>query len=42
MKIIWIIRYADNTLASHYGTREEAFEIAEKNKQYYGGSYVII
>lgn len=41
-KTIWIIRFQDGTLASKYGTREEAGEIAERKKDLCGGGYIII
>lgn len=40
-KIIWIIRFADGTLASSYGTKERAREFAEAKKDLHGGDYVI-
>lgn len=39
---IWIIRFADGTLASHYGSRDSARVIAEGKKDLYGGDYIII
>lgn len=41
MKTIWIIRFADDTLESHYGTSESAESIAEKKKDLYGDNYII-
>lgn len=38
---IWIIRFADGTTGSCYGTREGAAEIADLRKDLYGGSYTI-
>ena len=38
---IWIIRFADYTLASCLGTYQQAMEKAEKIKDLYGGSYTI-
>lgn len=38
---IWIIRFADYTLASFLGTYQQAVEKAEENKDLYGGSYTI-
>lgn len=35
---IWIIRFADYTLASCLGTYQQAMEKAEKIKDLYGGS----
>lgn len=40
-KILWIIRYSDGTLASFFGTKEEAIEVAEKRKSITGDDYVI-
>ncbi|MDO4272684.1 MAG: hypothetical protein Q4D16_03370 [Eubacteriales bacterium] len=40
-KRIWIIRFTNGTLASCYGTRENAVERAEEKKDLYGGSYII-
>lgn len=39
---IWIIRFTDGTLASHYGSRDSAQTIAEEKKGLYGGNYIII
>lgn len=39
---IWIIHFADGTLASHYGSRDSAQAIAEGKKDLYGGDYIII
>lgn len=38
---IWIIRFADRTVGSCYGTREGAIELADLRKDNYGGSYTI-
>jgi len=38
---IWIIRFADYTLASFLGTYQQAMDKAEENKDLYGGSYTI-
>lgn len=38
---IWIIRFADHTLAGCFGTYQQAVEKAEKIKDLYGGSYTI-
>ena len=38
---IWIIRFADYTLASFLGTYQQAIEKAEENKDLYGGSDTI-
>lgn len=38
---IWIIRFADGTLASCYGTIQKAKKQAEEKKGLYGGSYII-
>lgn len=38
---IWIIRFADGTVRSCYGTREGAIELADLRKDNYGGSYTI-
>ncbi len=40
--VLWIIRFADGTLASHYGSRNSAEMIAEEKKELYGGDYIII
>lgn len=40
--ILWIIRFTDGTLASHYGSRDNAETIAEEKKDLYGGDYIII
>ncbi len=39
---IWIIRFADGTLASHYGNRDSAQAIVEEKKDLYGGDYIIV
>lgn len=41
-KVVWIIRFADNALASSYGTKEGAREFAEAKKDLHGGSYIIV
>ncbi len=41
MRKIWIIRFADGTVGSCYGTREGAIELADLRKDNYGGSYTI-
>lgn len=41
-KIMWFVRFSDNTIASCYGTREKAEQMAEKMKDLYGGSYIIV
>lgn len=38
---IWIIRFADGILASHYGTYGSAERVAEERKEDHGGGYVI-
>ena len=38
---IWIIRFADGTVGSCWGTRGGAIEIAELKKDLYGGNYTI-
>lgn len=38
---IWIIRFADGTVGSCYGTSEGAIEFADLRKDNYGGSYTI-
>lgn len=40
--ILWIIRFTDGTLASHYGSRDNAETMAEEKKDLYGGDYIII
>ncbi len=40
--VLWIIRFKDGTLASHYGSRDNAETIAEEKKDLYGGDYIII
>lgn len=39
---LWIIRFSDNTLASCFGSKRKAKELAERKKDLYGGSYIII
>ncbi|MDO4275901.1 MAG: hypothetical protein Q4D16_19715 [Eubacteriales bacterium] len=41
-KHVWIIRFADGTLASCYGTKEKAVECAEKAKDLFEGGFTII
>lgn len=38
---IWIIRFADGTVGSCYGTKDGATEIADLKKDLYGGDYTI-
>ena len=38
---IWIIRFTDYTLASCFGTYQQAVDKAEQSKDLYGGSYTI-
>lgn len=40
-KLMWIIRFSDNSLRSHYGTRTEAEVIAKELCVLRGGSYII-
>ena len=40
-KLMWIIRFSDNSLRSHYGTRTEAEKIAKELCVLRGGSYII-
>lgn len=37
----WIIRYEDNYLRSHYGTKKEAEAIAKEQCVLHGGDYII-
>ena len=41
MRKIWIIKFADGTIGSCYGTRSGAVEIADLRKDDYGGAYTI-
>lgn len=41
MRQIWIIKFADGTVGSCYGTREGAVELADLRKDDYGGGYTI-
>ena len=41
MRQIWIIRFADGTVGSCYGTREGAIELADLRTDDYGGFYTI-
>ncbi len=38
---IWLIRFADGTVASCWGTKDGTAELAELKKDLYGGSYTI-
>lgn len=40
--VVWIIRFMDGTMASVFGAREKAVEMAEAKKEDYGGGYVIV
>lgn len=40
-KTIWIIRYADGYIQSHYGTRKEAEATAEERRILHEGDYII-
>lgn len=40
--VVWIIRFVDGTMASFFGAREKAVELAETRKEDYGGGYVIV
>ena len=40
-KTIWIIRYADGYIQSHYGTRKEAEAMAEERCILHEGDYII-
>lgn len=41
-KTIWIIRYADGFLRSHFGTKEEAEEIAKEQCPLHLNAYIIV
>ncbi len=40
--VVWIIRFMDGTMASVFGAKEKAVEMAEAKKEDYGGGYVIV
>ncbi len=40
-KTIWIIHYADGHLQSHFGTAEDAKNMAEERCVLHGGDYII-
>ena len=41
MRICWIIRFTDGTLASYYGAKDGAIAKAGELKDLYGGDYII-
>ena len=41
VETIWIIRYKDGYSCSHFGTRDEAEEIAKAHSAAHQGGYVI-